>query len=68
MKINPRTIPWLSIGGSFGLGFGYLVGQGGGQNDPMISAYWGLCVGIGLGLTTRLVLTRQWVKKLEKSE
>lgn len=61
MAVNPRYVPWMTIFAVLGLGLGYGIGMRT-HADPIIPAFWGLCIGTGVALVVRLVLTWRWTK------
>ena len=67
MNVNPRRIPFMTILGVLGLVIGYLIGQRGFQ-DPMIPAFWGLCIGTFVALVVRFVLTWRWMKEQNEQD
>ena len=67
MAFNPRHVPWMTICGVVGLVAGYLIGHAF-YPDPMIPAFWGLCVGTGLALVLRFVLTLRWARRRDGGE
>ena len=62
MKFNPRTMPWITIFGVPGIFIGYLIGKSG-YPDPMVPAFWGMCIGLALGMAVRFATTFSQVKK-----
>ena len=55
MGLNPNMVPWKGLMGVIGLG----LADGGGLlwevPDPMLPAWWGLIIGVFVGLVMRFV-------------
>lgn len=67
MRLNLRTVPWMTVFALIGMGIGYLFGRG--QPDSMNPVFWGLCSGMLLGLVVRFSLTWQTIRgKTSKPE
>ena len=56
MAVNPRYVPWMTIFAVLGLGLGYGIGTRI-HADPLIPAFWGLCIGTVVALGVRFGLT-----------
>jgi uncharacterized membrane protein YfcA len=62
MAVNPRYVPWMTIFAVLGLVLGYGIGTRT-HADPLIPAFWGLCIGTAVALVVRFVLTWRWSKR-----
>ena len=67
MDFDPRKVPIMTILGVLGLAIGYAVGLGG-SKEPMLPAFWGLCIGSLVALIVRFVSTWRWMKRIKEQK
>ncbi|MBW2702652.1 MAG: hypothetical protein JRF33_17675 [Deltaproteobacteria bacterium] len=55
MGLNPNVVPWMGLMGVIGLALAYGGGLLWEVPDPMLPAWWGLIIGVFVGLILRFV-------------
>ncbi len=55
MGLNPNMVPWMGLMGVIGLALAYGGGLLWEVPDPMLPAWWGLIIGVFVGLILRFV-------------
>ena len=63
MSLNPNMVPWMGLMGLIGLGGAYVGGRIMGVADPMLPAWWGLIIGVFVGLIFRVAFRFRSLKE-----